>query len=347
MFPFWGVPEALGKTHPQTKELFDTFSFDTRCYGITDDIAQADAVFPPYSQQWMLRYEPAMLEECVRVAKEANLPLFVDGRADGEPPLNVKNSYILRIGGYRFDTTEKGRIEIAVPADDLLMRYRNGRLALREKREGKPTIGFAGMINEPSKNLYRKFRTAVKKSLKRAPLYLKGGYYPAMDEGILWRRKAVRILEKSPRVECNFKTRNYFSGSTGAPIPIKTLLGEMIDVIEGSDYALDLRGYANASTRLFEILSLGKIPLIIDTERILPFADELDYSKFSLTVDFRDIRKLPDIVADFHNSLSPDKFVEMQKAAREAYVSYFRIDAEMPHIVKRFNELRAAEATSR
>src|SRR6185369_58376 len=156
---------------------------------------------------------------------------------------------------------------------------------------------------------------------------------PAMDQGIFWRRRSVRILEKSPRVECNFKTRNYFSGSTGAPVPVKTLLGEMIEIIDESDYALDVRGYANASTRLFEILSLGRIPVIIDTERILPFSDELDYSTFSLTVDFRDIKKLPDIVADFHTSVSPEKFIEMQKAARAAYVNYFRPDAEMRHIV--------------
>ncbi len=346
MFPFWGVPETLGITHPQTKDLFDSYPFDTRYYSVTDDLTQADAVFPPYSQQWMLRYEPGLLDECVRVAQEANLPLLVDGRADGEPILDAPNAYILRIGGYRFDTREKGRIEIAVPADDLLMRYREGVFKPKEKEEGKPIVGFAGMIRDPKKNLYRTLRATVKKTLKRAPLYLRGGYYPAMDEGIAWRRKAVKVLEKSDRVECNFKTRNYFSGSSSsAPKPVKELLEEMIDIILQSDYALDVRGFANASTRLFEILSLGRIPVILDTERILPFADELDYSKFSLIVDFRDIKKLPDIVADFHEKISPEQFVEMQRAAREAYITYFRPDAEMPHILKKFNALRASAAS--
>jgi hypothetical protein len=291
MFPFWGVPEKLGETHPQTKQLFESFKFNTRYYGITDDITQADVVFPPYSQQWLLRRDPALLKECIEVSKRSGVPLLLDGRADGEHPLNHNNAYILRIGGYRFDTSEKGRVEIAVPADDLLMRYKGGELVVRKKQGSKPAVGFAGMVRHPKKSLYRTVRTNVKEALERLPLYVKGGHYPAMDQGIFWRRKAVRILSNSPLVTCNFKTRDYFSGSsTSAPVPVSQLQQEMADLIQESDYALDVRGFANASTRLFEILSLGRIPVILDTERILPFSDFIDYKKFALIVDFRDYR---------------------------------------------------------
>lgn len=343
LYPFWGVPAALGETHPQTKELFESFPFDTRYFGITDDITKADAVFPPYPQWWLLRRDPALLAECAEVAQRANLPLFIDGRADGEPPVTTSSTYIMRIGGYRFDLSEKGRIEIPVPADDLLMRYAGEKWVPRKKGEGKPVVGFAGMVSEPKKNLYRTLRTGVKTFLVRAPLYVRGGYYPATDQGIFWRRRAVRILERSPLVTCNFKTRNYFSGSSvNAPVPVKDLLQEMTGIILNSDYALDVRGFANASTRLFEILALGRIPVIIDTERILPFADAVDYSKFSLIVDFRDIKRLPQVIADFHASLTPQQFEDMQLAARDAYVNYFRTDAQMPHILREFNGLRAA-----
>jgi hypothetical protein len=346
MYPFWGVPAALATTHPQTKELFDTFQFDTRYYSVTDDITKADAIFPPYSQQWLLRRDPALLDECARAAASSGLPLLVDGRADGEPLLNIPNSYILRIGGYRFDTSEVGRIEIAVPADDLLIRY-VGEFSPRKKKEGRPTVGFAGMIRDPKRNLYRTARSWVKQSIIRLPLYLRRGHYPAMDKGVYWRRKAIHILENSTLVECNFKTRDYFSGSVvSAPRPMKELQKEMIDIILGSDYALDVRGFANASTRLFEILSLGRIPVILDTERILPFANIVDWSKFSLIIDFRDIARAPQIIADFHASLSPQQFEDMQRAARDAFVNYFRVDAEMPHILSEFNSLRTSRSSN-
>ncbi len=108
----------------------------------------------------------------------------------------------------------------------------------------------------------------------------------------------------------------------------------MVDNLLGSDYGLDIRGDANASTRLFEMLSLGRIPIIVDTERNFPFSDVLDYSTFSLKIDFREIDKLPEKIAEFHASISPEKFIEMQKAARAAYVNYFSISALMPHIVR-------------
>jgi len=113
------------------------------------------------------------------------------------------------------------------------------------------------------------------------------------------------------------------------------------EMILESDYALDVRGYGNASYRLYEILSLGRIPVIIDTERYFPFSDVVDWHKFSLIVDFRDIKRLPQIIADFHKSLSNEQFETMQREARAAFVNYFRIDAQMPHIIREFNRLRA------
>jgi hypothetical protein len=53
-------------------------------------------------------------------------------------------------------------------------------------------------------------------------------------------------------------------------------------------------------------------------------------------VDFRDIQKLPEKIAEFHASLTNEQFVDMQKAARAAFVTYFRTDALMSHII---NEL--------
>ena len=88
-------------------------------------------------------------------------------------------------------------------------------------------------------------------------------------------------------------------------------------------------------------MSLGRIPVVIDTERYFPFSDVVDWHTFALIVDFRDIKRLPDIIADFHASLSPEQFETMQYLARAAFVNYFRIDAQMPHIIREFNRLRA------
>jgi hypothetical protein len=109
---------------------------------------------------------------------------------------------------------------------------------------------------------------------------------------------------------------------------------EFIENLLESDYALDVRGDANASIRLFEILSLGRIPVILDTERNLPFSDKINYSDFSLIIDFRDLEKLPEKIAEFNKSISEEKYRDMQRLARAAYLQYFRVDALTRHIMK-------------
>jgi glycosyltransferase involved in cell wall biosynthesis len=174
--------------------------------------------------------------------------------------------------------------------------------------------------------------------LKEIPIRLRGiidARYRACIKGVLWRQKAISVLKKSSLVEFNLLARNSFSGNQRTVQgDMHKLREEMIDTILQNDYALDVRGDANDSTRLFEILSLGRIPVIVDTERNFPLKDKVDYSSFALIVDFRDLKHLPERIAEFHKNISPERFEEMQRNARSAYVNYFRIDVLMRSIVE-------------
>ncbi len=330
--PWWGNPYEDEAIFP--KQMFDAHSFDTKYYTITDDVHAADMVLPPYPHIWFLRHDTALFDECVRTAKEAGLPLLVDGVGDVDYPINIENAHILRYGGYHF-LPERGRTQIPPIADDFLERYRGGTLEIRAKREGKPIIGFAGWA-KLSPMQY------VRTVMKELPVRFKSIFdkrYRACIKGVLWRQKAIGILQRSPLVTLNLHARMSFSASPKTAMgDMQKLREEMVNTILESDYALDVRGDANDSTRLFEILSLGRIPVIVDTERNFPFSDKVDYSSFALTVDFRDVERLPEIIAEFHAKISPERYKQMQRNARDAYVKYFRIEALMPLIVE---ELRA------
>jgi hypothetical protein len=328
MYPFWGNP--MVKESIFAKQFHDTYSFDTKYYNTTDDLTLADMVFAPYSHNWLLQYDSDLFDECVRVSRESGLPLLVDGIADVEYPIDVENSYVLRYGGYRF-LPERGRIQIPPLADDFLERYKGGVLEIRKKREGKPSIGFAGWaVLSPMQYL----RTII----KEIPIRLRSTIdtrYRACIKGVLWRQKAIKILKKSPLLIFNLLARNSFSANPKtAQGDMHTLREEMINSILENDYALDVRGDANDSTRLFEILSLGRIPVIVDTERNFPLKDRVDYSSFALIIDFRDIDHLPKRIAEFHKNISPEHFEQMQRNARNAYVNFFRIDALARSLMK-------------
>ena len=167
--------------------------------------------------------------------------------------------------------------------------------------------------------------------LKELPDRLRGVFmsrYRSKKKGVFFRRKALAVLKCSSKVALSVLVRGSYSGHVNtASNSAEVLRREFVDNLLQSDYGLDVRGDANASIRLFEILSLGRIPVIIDTERNLPFSDGVDYSSFSLIVDFRDLPNLAERVAAFHHSLAPEEFKAMQLRARDAFRNYFRVDA--------------------
>lgn len=337
LYPFWGNALDPIKT-PFYYALFERHNFDTRYYGITDDLGQADMVLLPYVHEIVVKRFPELLDECARVAKSAGKLLLVDGTGDIEYPVAAPGALVLRYGGYRF-TKRPNEIHIPLYAEDLLEVHCGGVLRVRDKRQ-TPLIGFSGW---GSLSLLQMMSARVR-SLPDRVRGLADSRYHARQKGVFFRRQAMRALKKSPLVAANFIIRSSYSAHRDTAVgSMDVLRREHVDTLLASDYALDVRGDANASIRLFEALSLGRIPVIIDTERNLPLQDEVDYASFSLKVDFRDLGRLPEIIAQFHASLSPEQFTAMQRAAREAYISYFRVDALTPHLINKLRT-RASQA---
>jgi len=109
--------------------------------------------------------------------------------------------------------------------------------------------------------------------------------------------------------------------------------------MRNSDFALSIKGDGNFSLRFFEALSLGRIPLFVNTDCVLPLENIIDYKKFVVFVDHKDIKRIDVILSDFYKNLSDDDFVEMQKQAREAFEKYLRIDSFfklIPDILKKY-----------
>ena len=327
LYPFWG--NALGDSTPFQRALFERHGFDKTHYRIVDDPAQAEVIMLPYSHNLTVHMAPELLVQASAVAEKYKKPLLIDGAGDIEYPVLEPHSIVLRYGGYRF-TKRKNEIHIPLYADDLLEAYCKGDLHLRQKKD-KPSIGFSGWA---TLSLQQEMRAVV----KELPTRLRGIFdsrYNACKKGVFFRRQAIDVLKRSLLVESNFLIRNSYSGhrDTAQDAP-EELQRAFVENLLQSDYGLDVRGDANASIRLFEILSLGRIPVIIDTERNFPFSDILDYSSFSYRIDFRDLAHVPELLAEFHANLSPEKFELMQKNARSVYREYFRVDALTAYIMQ-------------
>lgn len=246
--------------------------------------------------------------------------LFAYG--DSTEQIDIPYAIILRTSQYK---SLKRANEIIMPGynEDLL--YGN-RLQLRKKGD-KPVVGFCGWADFP--NLKSKLKFLIKTlifDLKR--LFPGGVLSGAQRQGMWFRRKALSSLVESAIVNCNFIIRKSYSGHK------KTVIGdynnvrrEYIQNILESDLALSIRGDGNFSYRFYEALSLGRIPLLIDTDCPLPLEDIIAYDDFILRVDYRDIEKSAQKAADFYGNISDDEYAQKQRMARDVFEKYLRIDS--------------------
>lgn len=320
LFPFWGITAKESMPYVRTASL--QYQYSKGSFALTENIEEADFVLIPYSYERLKTANPDLLANIISDAKNANKPLLIDGAGDLENPIDIPNSVILRVSQYQY-SKKSNEITIPFVAEDLLESYANGRMHLRVKTN-KPSVGFTGWAQ-------MSLKTRLKTYWKELPITI----VSMMDEkrgaehkGILFREKALYTLSRCARIEPHFVTRATYSGHE------KTIQGavadnrkEFIDNLLGADYALCVKGDANASVRFYEALSLGRIPLFLDTACVLPLEDIINYRDFCVFIDWQDIDRIGDILADFHATLTPERFEYMQTQARESYRKYLRYDA--------------------
>jgi hypothetical protein len=154
----------------------------------------------------------------------------------------------------------------------------NGSLSLRDK-EKAPTISFCGAITHPV------------------------------------RRTCLEKIYNNGNIESSIVIRNSF---WGGKVHDKQLRLEYIDNILNSDLVLCCRGAGNFSYRLFECLSLGRIPIIVDTDIPLPCSDVIQWSKFIFTTP----EEINDNIDRFWKNTTSEQYKDLQKYARYIYETY-------------------------
>ncbi|WP_157202478.1 exostosin domain-containing protein [Marinilabilia salmonicolor] len=110
-------------------------------------------------------------------------------------------------------------------------------------------------------------------------------------------------------------------------------LSNFYNNIRDSDYVLCIRG-GDFSVRIYESLAMGRIPVFINTDCILPYDHLIDWKSHVVWIDERDLSKADEILADFHSSIHPDDFIRMQVDNRELWKKYLSLSGFYDHLPK-------------
>jgi hypothetical protein len=84
-------------------------------------------------------------------------------------------------------------------------------------------------------------------------------------------------------------------------------------------YNICCRGTENYSIRFYETLCMGRIPVLVDSDIVLPFDTKIDYSKHCVFIHKKELHRAAQILLDFHNSKGDDEIKELQLANRQLW----------------------------
>ena len=130
------------------------------------------------------------------------------------------------------------------------------------------------------------------------------------------RAKILQTFEKSANCVTNFIFRNQYRA--GTENRDQTTL-EYYNNILNSDYIVCIRGAGNFSVRLYETLMMGRIPIFVNTDCLLPLEEKIDWKKHIVWVEWEDRNNIVAIVSDFHNKLSDEDFQNLQLSNRKLW----------------------------
>ena len=316
LYPFWGKnPEDPGNSN---SGRFDRYAELGQSFFRMTSLAEADiAVLPaPWEDVLSDRKMRQQALQFTEQAKDSGKPTIVFFWSDSAEDVPLGNAVVFRTSLYR---SRRKPNEFAMPAwsEDFVEKHLGSQLPLRAKRE-KPIVGFCGNAGPRQTS----FKQRVKGVFGRGANLLgmrKSTIAPAI------RARALNVLLASPLVETNFIIRDRFLGGALRPdqsIDLGTMQKVRREYVENmveSDYILCARGSGNFSYRLYETLSCGRIPVFIDTDCVLPYDFDIDWRKYLVWVEERELSTVAEKVAEFHAGLSPQDFLDLQLACRKLW----------------------------
>jgi len=251
----------------------------------------------------------------VDMASNHNKKIIIFYYYDPIKKIDVPNAVVFRTSLLK---STKNKNEFAMPAygDDLRSKKEISDFDLWLIKTALPSVGFRGQ-SAPLKlpfrlQLKRNFNQLLKKSgfSKQFNLHYNFGY--------LARRDALVSCIKNK----NIKTDMSLTTIEQSWDPIKGKL-PFVNNVFNNQYNICVSGHGNYSFRLYEILSAGRIPVFINTDCVLPFEEFIDWKKHVVWIEEKDADKADQFIIKFHQTISPNDFLQLQKNNRSLWEKYF------------------------
>lgn len=292
----------------------DAVAYLREVFTLVDTIREADIVALPLAWNYYAHQGRVHLAtDLAARAARFNKLVMVWSEGDNGARIPFDNVLLLQ---YSIEHSKRRPYEYArAPfSRDYAALHLNGVIPYRPKPP-KPLVGFCGQAVAPrpwlirARNLYR-----------NAEARLKTVYFdpPTLTLPVNFRADVLRRLDASAAVNTRFIVRDNYGGGQRD----QTAVMEYVNNLRDTDYTVCMRGWGNYSIRFCETLSMGRIPVFVDTDCSLPFDFQLDWRQYCVWVDSEQLDTIGEQVAAFHARLSPGEFTDLQRDCRRVWEEY-------------------------
>lgn len=319
-----GVVRLLAKyrgTAKASSQLFQPVDVSVReIFKIVDSVDAADAILFPHDYASVME-DRDFVSEYEKLSESSGKKNIVFSFSDRDISVKMRNAIVLRTSAYRYKLS-RNEIIVAPLIEDIGAVHG---VAIRHKR-GIPSVGFVGLASWPS------VPARVLAYVRQGWLLLKSFLFcntklRVHTQGVFIRRRVICELKKSNSIHPLLITRRTFSGlAKTISLPAEEARGEYIHIMKESDFCLAPKGDGNYSLRFFEALSMGRIPVVIDTDVVLPFENRIAYDDVIIRVALKDIKNIGTTIADIYKNMSEEEFIARQRKARQIFEEYLKPD---------------------
>lgn len=143
------------------------------------------------------------------------------------------------------------------------------------------------------------------------------------------RKPLLNALRKCPDVVCDFIEREQFwGGKPHDPVLVREFRKNMLS----AHFNMCSRGAGNFSIRFYQSLSVGRVPILMDTDMILPFEDEIPWDEICVRSSVNEEDLIQKMLTFYHSR----DIEKTQQQILDIYDKYFDQEAYFTCMVKKF-----------
>lgn len=309
------------------KFIADNHYTEVDCIRDCDIAIHPNKAFTPET----LAFDSSVYQSAMDAARYCK-PLIIDATSDSDVLLDIPTANILRCGLYK---SLKKPFETESPywSND---RTKQGldALSIGFKRK-KPVVGFCGTTSSMGKlaNLSKHILPHAATKLVLSQGKLSRWADPRITEGmsLQLRETAMNFLAKDKRLEIAFEVTNnhqsYYVKNESNKITLENLF---INNTAKCDYVLCVRGSGNFSGRFYMALNAGRIPVVIDTDVVIPEEKHLHMIK----IPINSIQNVGELILEHFETTTEQELRDMKFSNRLAYHQFLSPEKFLPKYIE-------------